>query len=506
MRIRKINFTENILLFIKDHWFLDAVFLISILSIFLRFYNYSNRWALWVDQASFALLGRYALDAHKLPLLGPFSSAGPFQTGGEWYWFIMAATALYPNAVITPWVVLTFLYVLFVLFILFVGKELVNEQFGLIAGLLAAVSTAQIAQATNLTNQSPLAILALCAIWAMIKYVKTNKLVFLFLLSLFAGLSSAIHLQGIALVIIVPITIIFTRPPLVKAIILSLAGLFLPWLPIFIADSHNHFFNTHNMFRYYFHDQYLISLDVLGRRWLTFLSIFLPNAWSHIIGGNFILGYALIILSGIAIVYNFLKSQLSKQWYILVISFLGMLILVRYTHTPLFDSFIVFTHPFILLLTALGIFLSIKKNVIFGISFLVLIVVASLNKDVKQITNASNFTAISAEKNRRILIRKYPNEKFAVYDYRYKTPGISQALTLFLDEKKKIDDNGKKVGISIATFSAKLKLPIIYKEISQYYILDISSLTEAQLLHYGWESVNPSAVYKNVQEWYKYKK
>ncbi len=492
--------------FIKERWFGIGVFFVLVLAIFLRFYNYENRWALWVDQASFALLSRYALEAHKLPLLGPFSSAGPFQTGGEWYWFIMAATAIYPNAAITPWVILTVLFVFFVLLIIFVGKELVGRKFGLLVGVLATVSTAQVIQSSDLTNQSPLAFIALCAIWAMIRYVRTNKPIYSFLLSLFVGLASSIHLQGVALIIMVPITIIFTRIALLKRVILSLFGLFLPWIPILIVDSNNHFLNTSNMFRYYFHDQYLISLDVLGRRWLTFLDNFLPNVWSYIIGGNFIFGCVLIVLSGIVISYSLFKNKLSREWNILAISFLSMLVLVRYTRTPLFDSFIIFTHPFILLFTAFGIFLCIKKNVIFGLSFLTLILIASLNKDIKHIVNAVNPMATRAQTNREILIRRYPNEKFSIYDHKFKTPYISQSLSLYLDEKNKIDDKGKRLGISIATFSAKLKLPIIYEKKGEYYILDISSLSEAQLFYYGWESANPSALYRNVQEWYKYKK
>ena len=144
---------KKIKLFLKSHRFGVCVFFILIFATVLRFYNYENRWGLAYDQAHDSIVARYALENYKTPLVGPFSSAGPFQTGGEWYWFIMVATVFYPNAVITPWVVLTLLHVLFVLLIIFVGKELVNKKFGLIVGLLATVSTAQIAQATNLTNQ-----------------------------------------------------------------------------------------------------------------------------------------------------------------------------------------------------------------------------------------------------------------------------------------------------------------------------------------------------------------
>jgi len=497
---------KKIKLFFKLHWFGVCVFFILVLATALRFYNYESRWGLAYDQAHNAVVARYALENHKIPLVGPFSSAGPFQTGGEWYWFIMLAIASYPNALITPWVVLTLLYVLFVLLIIFVGKKLVNEKFGLIAGLLAAVSTAQIAQATNLTNQSPLAIVALCAIWSMIIYVKTKKLKYLFLLALFVSLAPTIHLQGTVLIILVPITIIFTRPSFVKGIIALLLGIFIPLVPIILFDITNNFVNSHNMLQYYLHDQYKISLDVLGRRWLTFLGIFLPNAWSHIIGGNLILGYIIIILSGVAIVYNFLKSQLSKEWYILIISFLGMLVLVRYTRTPLFDSFIVFMHPFIFLFTALAIFSLYKKNVVIGLSFMFLIVIGSLFKDIREIKLAINHTASLSREQKRSLLKNFPNHKFAIYDFKNKTVGASLPLVLFLYADKKISDGGIRLGVVVATSGAKFKYPIVYGDKEGYKILNLNNSSNTELNSEGWFIVNPSNIYHATENWYVEKK
>ena len=493
---------KKIKLFLKSHWFGACIFFIILLSLFLRFYNYENRWGLAYDQAHDSIVARYALENHKIPLVGPFSSAGPFQTGGEWYWFIMAVTVFYPNTVTMPWVVLTLLYVLFILMIIFVGKELINEKFGLIVGLLATVSTAQIAQATNLTNQSPLAIIALFAIWTMISYVKTKKLKYLFLLALFVSLASTIHLQGAALIILVPITIIFTRPPLIKGIIVLLLGIFIPLIPLILFDMQNNFVNSHSMLKYYLYDQYKISLDVLGRRWLTFLGIFLPNAWSHIIGGNLILGYIIMILSGVAIVYNFLKSQLSKEWYILIISFLGMLVLVRYIRAPLFDSFIVFTHPFILLFTALAIFSICKKNVLIGLSFMLLIAIGSFFKDIKEIKLATNYLAPWSREQEKVLIRNFPNHKFAIYDFKNKTGGASLPLVLFLYADKKIDDGGIKLGVVIATSGAQFKYPIVFGDKEGYKILNLNNSNNTQLRNEGWVFVNPSKVYKSTEEWH----
>lgn len=151
-----------------------------------------------------------------------------------------------------------------------------------------------------------------------------------------------------------------------------------------------------------------------------------------------------MMLSGVAIVYNFLKSQLSKEWYILVISFLGMLVLVRYTRTPLFDSFIVFMHPFILLFTALAIFSIYKKNVVIGLSFMFLIAIGSFFKDIKEIKLATNHAAPWSEEQKRVLMKNFPNHKFAMYDFKYKTTGASLPLVLFLYTDKKIDNGGDK--------------------------------------------------------------
>lgn len=493
---------KKIRLFLGSHWFGICLLFILILATILRFYNYENRWGLAYDQAHDALVARYALEAHKIPLVGPFSSAGPFQTGGEWYWLIMAATALYPSATITPWIFLTFIYILFVYIIILAGKELVSKKFGLLVGLLAAVSTAQIAQGTNLTNQTPLAIISLFSIWTMIKYVKTKKSKYLFLLGFLVSFAATIHLQGMSLFLLPFSLLLFNGKPSVKNIGILLMGISIPLIPLLIFDTQNNFINSRNMIQYYLYDQYKISLDVLGRRWLTFLGIFLPNAWSHIIGGNLILGYIIILLSGVAIVHNFLKSQLSKEWYILIISSLGMLVLVRYTRTPLFDSFIVFMHPFILLFTALAIFSIYKKNVVIGLSFMFLIVIGSFLKDIREIKLATNHIAPWSREQEKVLIKNFPNHKFAIYDFKNKTGGATLPLVIFLYTNKKIDDGGIKLGVVISTSGAQFKYPIVFGDKEGYKILNLNNSSSAELLREGWAFVNPSQVYKSTEEWH----
>lgn len=55
---------------------------IVLLSFFLRFYRYSDRWGLAYDQIHDVMIARHAIESIQIPLLGPFSSAGPFRKTG----------------------------------------------------------------------------------------------------------------------------------------------------------------------------------------------------------------------------------------------------------------------------------------------------------------------------------------------------------------------------------------------------------------------------------------
>lgn len=127
---------KNIVKKFSANKFLIFASCIVMFAIFLRFYNYENRWGLAYDQAHDAIISKYALDNHKLPLLGPFSSAGPFQTGGEWYWLLMIPLSLYPNSIYSPWIFITIIYVFFVGMCIYVGKQFNGPWFGLLFGFL----------------------------------------------------------------------------------------------------------------------------------------------------------------------------------------------------------------------------------------------------------------------------------------------------------------------------------------------------------------------------------
>lgn len=492
---------------IKKYWYQYATAAIVVLAAFLRFYDYGNRWVLHVDQASFAVHARYALFHAKLPLFGQFTSAGPFQAGGEWYWFLMIAQAFYPFSILTQWVVLTIVYIIFVYLIVLLGERLINKTYGLIVGLLAAVSTSQIFQSANLTNQSPIPLIALLVIWMSVNYIRTKKDKYIFLLGLFVGLTPTFHPQGFILLFVIIFTLLFSGMPTIKHLFLVGLGLFIPWIPIFIGDSRNHFTNTHNMIRYYLHDQYKIPFEALGRRWITYLGTFWPSAYAFVIGGVPFTGYVQLVGILIASIYLTIKRKIPKELYVIILSFFAMMFYLRFARTPLYDSYLLTAHPFIFLLSGWIIYLVYKFNKIAGLLFLLILVTTSLITDISEYKRLLHTDMKkSAYLFKDILIKKYPDKKFAMYDYQNKTAPLSQSVTVLLENEGRIDDNGIKIGMVVATPGAQFTFPVVYGDKGGYQYFDLSSSSNAQLYQQEWVPINPSQIYRAVQEWYTYKK
>lgn len=479
-----------------------VVISIITISIFFRFINYGDRWGLAYDQAYDAIVARYALESGKLPLLGRFSSAGPFQTGGEWYWIIMLGMGVYPSLLISPWIFITTLYILFVVFLILFSKELVNKRFAVIAGFLTAFSTAQITQSTNLTNQSPLALFSLLGIWASVRYIRKRQPIYLFILGLSVGIGSSIHMQGVALGILLILTMIISKSLHPKLLLSALAGLFIPWIPVFVVDIQNNFVNTRNIFKYYLYDQYKISLDVLGRRWLTYIGVFWPEAWSLITGGFSTFIYIFLPTGLIILVDKINKKKVSKEWATIIATFVFIVCVLRYVRTPLFDSYLVFLHPFVLIISAGFIYILGKKNSIIALFAIFIFLAGSTLRTYKEIKNVSNTTITNVEKLEKILDATYSG-KYAIYDYKYQSSSISLPLVLSLYTHHKIDDNGLRVGLISYQEITPFDYQVLEKNLTGVNLINLNKKSHKELIGEGWVFTNPSYVYEETQDWYK---
>lgn len=486
--------------FFKAHLFGISLLSIIVLSFFLRFYNYENRWGLAADQARDVIIAREAIRAHSIPMIGPFASAGQFVYGPQWYWILMVMVGLFPFAVITPWIIQTLLFVGIIWLMIRLGEELENKWFGLLLGLFTAISTAQIMNSTNLTQPSIVGIFSFLALYFFIKYIKNSTKIYAFLLAFTVATAVNIHFQAIGLLVLIPLAFIFDNTRNIRKALIMLIGTTIPFIPLIYFDLTNNFFESRNLIDYYLYGQYRIYIP---NRWLTYVGVYWPDAWSKIIGGKIVLGYIITVSLVLGVTFAFFKKKLKKTHLAIIVAFLIIFFLLRYFRGERIESYLVFLHPFILFLTGWTCLQLYRFKKVVGISLFLIIFFLTVELDILEINKGENLTAIQAKNWTNKLKNDFLKDTFAVFDYKLKDRAKSFPLVLYLEQGGKINDNGKKIGFYIATSETNFDHPAIIGSKGTYQILNLDSSTSAQLSKEGWALINPSQIYRSTIEWYK---
>lgn len=485
----------------KDKFNIGLV-LVLLLSVILRFYNYQNRWGLAYDQARDTIVSLFAINSHQVPLLGPFSSAGQFVYGPQWFWIIMLFQSFSKNFLILPWILQSILYVFVVYLAFLIGKHVEDKKLGLIFALFTCFSVGQIGQSVNLSSPSMVGVFSFVTFYFFVRYIKYYKKSDLFLTGFFLGNAVNIHFQAVGLTVLLPISIILGKRKL-KDIVVLLLGFTLPFIPLIFFDLRSHFFESRNMLDYYLHGQYRIYVP---NRWLTYVGVFWPNAWARVIGGKYIVGAGTIGLFTAIACISIYKRKITKSFLASIIVFLAIFIWLRNYRGPRYDSYLVFLHPLILLFSSWTAYSIYKINKILGALFIIVLIGFSLNLTFLEIKNASNLTSLEAIRVREVLQSKFPGQKFAVYDYEYKNVSYSLPLVLYLYVVNKIDDKGRKIGFTVTNEENASDTGIfllLYGGKGWYQLVDLSSSSSADLSKHKWNFVNPSQIYKATENWYK---
>jgi len=474
--------------------------LVMLFAVFLRFVNYFNRWGLAYDQARDIIVSTFALTHHLLPLTGPFSSAGQFVYGPQWVWIVSLFVA-FPGGVLTPWIIQSLLYVLMVLVMFLIGKELFGKNFGLLVAFLTTISTAQLGQSTNLISPSMAGIFSIFAVYFFIRYIKYSKNLDAFLLGFLVSNTINIHFQAIGLIFLLPIGFLFSKRKLKSLLILGI-GAFIPFIPLLIFDLQNNFFESRNMLDYYFFGQNRLYVP---NRWLTYAGVFWPKAWSGIIGGQTLMGYFFAGALSIIALWEIIKKKIDRNILALIVSFSLVFVMLRYYKGVIFDGYIVFLHPFVLVFSAWVIYKIFKINKIVACLLLIVVFGLTMFANYQQITTATNNTALSTVILRDELVNKFPNKQFSVYDYKFSQDNRSYPLIMYMNKENRIDDNGMKIGLANFNEDSKMRidLPLILEDKRGFQVYDLSSSTSAILLRDKWIFVDPSEVYRTSEEWYK---
>lgn len=474
---------------------------IIILAGSLRFARYTDRFGLAYDQARDAIVARVVLSGKPIPMVGPFSSAGNFTTGPVWYWYVVTATALYPGAVLTPWIVLTASYLGLVAVLMSVGLMIGGVPMAFILGLFTAVSPAQINQGLNLTNPSLVAICSTLALWSGVWYLKSGKTLPLSLFGFALGSAVTAHYQS-ALIGIFALAVLALKRPKLKQFLLFVLLLAVPAIPLVVFDLTHGFYNFRGVMDYLQYGQFKVYIP---NRWLTYGGVFVPYLWGHVIGGEpgkFIL----IATTGIASLIAITKRQWKPSMVSVIGSFLAMILALRYYRGERYESYFVFLHPFILTISAWACYSIWTKQKIVGALLVAFIAIASLIPTVQSIQTSYNHTNHQAQSWAKLLMETYPGEQFRIYDYLYRSPNQSFPLVLYLSHAGKLSPEGRNIGFGTPLIEEKIHHTQVPNNEYGFDLWDLSASTSAQLGEAQWALINPEQIYEGITQWFNKQK
>lgn len=498
---------EFILKKIKPHYFFVSLLALLIISVTLRIYNIEQRVFLGSDSTRDALIAQEALGRHELPLIGSFSSAGPFVFGPLYFWFNMLALIIFPFSFKTPWILMNIVGVLTVFIMLLCGYFVGGKKLGLLAGLFTAFAPQLVSRSTGLSQHSLVGITTALLLLFFILYWKRKSAKYAFAMGLSFGLALSMHYQALNFFIFLPFLFFAPKISFKKKIIscfLYFLGMIIPSLPLLYWDAQQEFANLRNLMDYMLIGQYRIYV---ANSWKIFLFNFLPDYWSNVVGGNKFMSGILILLTPIVFLWALLKKRISGEILVIGMIFALLLIVIRYYRGERFDGYMIYIAPFIIiicswlclklysLLTEVANKYLRKSGHILVCLFIFLIVIFDFKNASQFVFTVSNHDRVIREAE-LTLYKYYPSGNFQVYDYNWMTSDNSYALGGYLKEAKRTDKNGAPIGVIIGQVSHEYT-PVLYDK-DGLRIVSLEYIPQEKLKQLNWVPVNPSDIYDDL--------
>ncbi len=482
---------------------------IIIAAAFFRFYNFPLRYGLGNETVRDAVVGIEGARELQFPLVGAFSSAGPF-TFGPWFYYQLIIFNLLTQSAYASWIYLSLASTLCVVVLYKIGELVEGKIFGLILAFFSALSPALIIAATHLTTQNLTNIYALLAIWIFLK-LALQKLSnwWGFIFGIILGIGVNLHYQMAGLLIL-PVILLIYKPKQFSNFITSLVGIGVTFLPLLFFDMNNHWFTVRNMLYYI---QYGKNAIYVPNRWLFYLRDFWPSYWADVLGVPQLIATIIILLFLSLIIYKYFKRQLPAYIILLLIAFAFNFILLRYYWGPRFFGYLNFLRPFVFLFTGYALFTIYKvrfgKYVFFSVILFLLIFI--LPGSVERL-NPDSFT-LEMQKSVEVLENSYANAKFKIYQCANAKSYVAMAYSVvfLLDKKDKLADSGMKLGIKApgcqypdiaqATKFEKV-VDRLYPTIPNTAFVDFSSRSEESLKSANWQVISFKYIFDEEARWW----
>jgi len=487
--------------------FLIGILLILFIATILRFYNFQERWGIGDDSTRDIAIAREALARHELPMIGSFSSAGPFAFGPLFYWVLMASYVIFPFWFTAPVIFTVLTSIVTVGVLTACGYLIGGKRLAILVGILATTAPQLVARSVAIGQHSYVAVSTASLFLFFILYWKKRNPVYAFLMGLALGAALSFHYQSINLLIFFAAALFIPKVNLLQRIVglLSMGvGFLIPSLPLIIWDSQQQWANLRNILDYLLVAQYRLYVP---NSWKLFLFKYLPSYWSFVVGGY--ATSALFIMIVTFICACVLKRKISGIMMAFGMVFAILLLVNKFYKGERSEGYLIYLSPFIILFTAWSIdklFQITGKKVYnrLGKFAGIIVVLIILTGNFLQIKHYEESKNIRHELDTTVsfLIKKYPDTKFIIYDYRNRAGSVSQPLGLYLKLQDKTDPHGMPIGFTCSGADCPQKLPVI-AILAGRPIVDMQSVTNRDKKSGNWVKVNQENMYDDLIGWSK---
>ena len=297
------------------------------------------------------MIAQVALARHELPLFGSFSSAGPFVFGPLFYWFNMFAYILMPFTYQAPWYLMIASGIATVGIMAYLGYIIGGKRLAVVVGSLVAFCPQFISRSTSLSQHSLIGITTAFLLLFFVLYYKKRKLKYAFFAGVALGEALSMHYQALNLLIFFPAILFVPKSSLRRkliAMLIMFLGFLIPSLPLLYWDSHQNFANIRNILDYFLIVQYRMYVP---NSWKLYLLRFLPDYWANVVGGSLPIAFVLMILTFLVFLYATIKKRVPGEIFTIGIILGIFLLVIRYYRGVRFDGYMIYTAPFIFILS-----------------------------------------------------------------------------------------------------------------------------------------------------------
>lgn len=484
-----------------------CIILIFILASLLRFWFLGDHFSISSDSSREVIIAHEAVRQMKIPVVGPFSSAGPFIFSPNWYYLLMIPTILAPSSILAPWIFAVMLTIAFVGVMILIGNAVAGKKFGLFLGLMSAVAPLPVQLSSLLMLHVPVSLFSAVCLLFFIKFIKRSRILDVFYASLGIGLALSMHYQALNLLIYIPFFVLLQKPrKLSRYILLALAvagGIIIPLLPLLIWDSGWSFHNTREIIYFFRVGQKSLWVP---NRWLTYVFIFWPKQIANMFGGYAIVGGIVAIVAGLSFAAKLLFSKIPTPIWFCGIVFLIQFVMLRYYPGEKYDVYLIYQFPLIILLFSWALYQICKpgKSIFFIVSFGIIVLgLTSLAPWIEWKNEATNLYKLRDQ-----LMSRYPNEKFKLYGKTLSSSTCAYSFSMILSKADLAASSGRPIGLCLSHIDNCMigKKRFIASAKFQTYscvLSDLKGVPQKGLTkQLEWYPYYPEAVYNEIQYWW----